>query len=32
MEIVPGDQQNAAGGELPIDTLESNPPHDENQV
>jgi len=32
MEIVPEDQQNAAGGELPIDTLDSNPPHGEDQV
>ena len=32
MEIVPGDQQNAAGGELPIDTLDSIPPHGEDQV
>jgi len=32
MEIVPGDQQNAAGGELPINTLDSNPPHGEDQV
>jgi hypothetical protein len=32
MEVVPGDQQNAAGAELTIDTLDSNPPHGEDQM
>ena len=32
MEVVPGDQRNATGGELSIDTLDSNPPHGEDQV